>query len=130
MVAGFSRINWERIWNNNISYFPGVIEINVEDVNDNNPKFKEPFYKFSVTENSKFGVIIGTVLAEDSDENRTIVYSLETSPELGSLVYLDSDRGDIVVANKIDREQNDWLNITVCNQVIFLLFLKYHCYFF
>lgn len=90
-----------------------TIEINIEDVNDNNPKFKEPFYKFSVTENSKFGILIGTVLAEDPDENKTITYSLDSKQELGSLIYLDSDHGDIVVANKIDREENEWLNLTV-----------------
>lgn len=30
-----------------------------------------------------------------------------------SLIYLDSETGEIVVANKIDREQNPWLNFTV-----------------
>lgn len=90
-----------------------TIEINIEDVNDNNPKFKEPFYKFSVPENTKFGVIIGTILASDPDENKTISYAIDSVPELGNLIFLDADHGDIVVANKIDREENEWLNITV-----------------
>lgn len=90
-----------------------TIEINIEDVNDNNPKFKEPFYKFLVTENSKFGILIGTVLAEDPDENKTISYSIESTSELANLIYLDADHGDIVVANKIDREENEWVNLTV-----------------
>lgn len=84
-----------------------------------------------VTENSKFGVIIGTVQAEDLDENKTIIYSIDNTTELGKLIYLDSDHGDIVVANKIDREENEWLNITVtsiiilsnCNKVKNLFFL-------
>lgn len=106
----------------NIYIITGTIEILIEDVNDNNPKFKEPYYKFSVTENSKFGVIIGTVLAEDSDENKTITYNIEGTPEIGNLIYLDSNHGDIVVANKIDREENEWLNMTVslANMIYFI----------
>lgn len=97
----------------NSIWIQATIEINIEDVNDNNPKFKEPFYKFVVTENSKFGILIGTVLAEDPDENKTISYSIESTSELANLIYLDADHGDIVVANKIDREENEWLNLTV-----------------
>lgn len=66
-----------------------------------------------MTENSKFGVIIGTVLAEDLDENKTITYTIDSTLNLGSLIHLDSDHGDIVVTNKIDREENEWLNISV-----------------
>jgi ABC-type siderophore export system fused ATPase/permease subunit len=47
------------------------------DENDNNPKFRRPFYRRSVTENSKSGVTIVNVVADDVDKNRTITYSLE-----------------------------------------------------
>ncbi|KAI4819605.1 hypothetical protein KUCAC02_004845 [Chaenocephalus aceratus] len=41
--------------------------INVEDVNDNGPKFKAPSYKFSVKEGEK-GAFVGSVQAEDLDQ--------------------------------------------------------------
>ncbi|KAJ8962164.1 hypothetical protein NQ318_018121 [Aromia moschata] len=90
-----------------------TVTVEVEDVNDNSPKFREPFYKFSVTENSKHGIAIGTITADDLDKNKTITYSLDGRYEIIELIHLDPDSGDIVVANKIDREVYEWLNLTV-----------------
>ncbi|XP_015840656.1 cadherin-23 isoform X2 [Tribolium castaneum] len=90
-----------------------TITINIEDINDNSPKFRQPYYKFSITENSKNGVTIGNVLAEDADKNKTITYTLDGRFEITELIYLDSNSGDLVVANKIDHEIYDWLNLTI-----------------
>lgn len=54
-----------------------ILTITIEDENDNNPKFRKPFYKRSVPENSKNGVTIVNVIADDIDKNRSITYSLE-----------------------------------------------------
>lgn len=54
-----------------------TLTIVVEDENDNNPKFRKPFYKTSITENSKNGMHIETVIADDADKNRTMTYYLE-----------------------------------------------------
>ncbi|KAJ0050086.1 hypothetical protein NL108_011827 [Boleophthalmus pectinirostris] len=43
------------------------VSINVQDVNDNKPVFKEPSYRFSVKESEK-GVFVGSVNAEDHDQ--------------------------------------------------------------
>ncbi|XP_023311794.1 cadherin-23 [Anoplophora glabripennis] len=90
-----------------------TITINVEDVNDNSPKFKEPFYKFSVAENSKHGILVGSIAADDLDKNKSITYILDGTFEIASLIHLDPDNGDIVVASKIDHEIHKWLNLTV-----------------
>ncbi|XP_066601612.1 cadherin-23 [Prorops nasuta] len=90
-----------------------TLSIIIEDENDNNPKFRRPFYRRSVTENSKNGVNIASIVADDADKNRSITYSLESPKELTDLVHLDSETGEMVVANKIDREQYAWLNLTV-----------------
>ncbi|XP_049786609.1 cadherin-23-like [Schistocerca cancellata] len=90
-----------------------VLTVLVEDENDNNPKFRRPYYRRSITENSKNGMTIINVVADDPDKNRTITYSLEGPHKSTSLVYLDPETGEIVVANKIDREQTPWLNFTV-----------------
>lgn len=96
-----------------VSYFVALVTIEIEDINDNNPKFRRPYYRFTVTENSKNGIPIGSVIADDPDKNKTIVYSLEGMPEIVKLIFLDGDTGDIVVANKIDHEVHSWLNLTV-----------------
>jgi len=83
------------------------------DENDNNPKFRLPFYRQSITENSINGAMIVNVLAADVDKNRTITYALEGNPTYRSLMHLDAQTGEIVVANKIDHEQHQWLNFSV-----------------
>lgn len=89
------------------------LTILVEDVNDNNPKFRKPFYKRSIAENSPNGITILNVAAFDMDKNRTISYSLEGPMETIDLVQIDTESGEIVVANKIDHEIFQWLNYTV-----------------
>jgi len=83
------------------------------DENDNNPKFRLPFYRQSITENSINGAMIVNVLAADVDKNRTITYALEGNPTYRSLMHLDAQTGEIVVASKIDHEQHQWLNFSV-----------------
>ncbi|XP_033232779.1 cadherin-23 [Drosophila pseudoobscura] len=91
----------------------GFLNIQVLDENDNNPKFKQPFYRQSITENSINGAMVVNVLAYDVDRNRTITYALEGNPTYRSLIHLDAQTGEIVVANKIDHEQHQWLNFSV-----------------
>lgn len=89
------------------------LTILVEDVNDNNPRFRKPFYKRSIAENSPNGVTILNVAAFDVDKNRTISYSLDGPADTVQLVQIDAESGEIVVANKIDHELVQWLNYTV-----------------
>lgn len=93
--------------------FTATLSIIIEDENDNNPKFRRPFYRRSVTENSKNGVNIASIVADDADKNRSITYSLQGPKEITDLVHLDPETGEMVVANKIDREMYSWLNLTV-----------------
>lgn len=57
--------------------FAAVLTIIVDDENDNNPKFRRPFYRRSIPENTQTGSMIVSVVADDADKNRTISYSLE-----------------------------------------------------
>lgn len=99
-----------------------IVIVNIEDINDNNPKFQLPFYKFSITENSKNGVFIGNVMAEDADKNKTIIYTLDAQFEITDLVHLDGNTGDLLVANKIDHELYSWLNFSVLYLTVFGLY--------
>ncbi|XP_065338722.1 cadherin-23 isoform X2 [Cloeon dipterum] len=87
------------------------LTILVEDVNDNNPKFRLPYYQRSITENSKIGVVIMHVTADDADKNRTIRYTIE-GPET-DLISLDPETGELHVGSKIDREVHSWINVTI-----------------
>ncbi|KAJ2950157.1 hypothetical protein O0L34_g11512 [Tuta absoluta] len=90
-----------------------TLTINVEDENDNNPRFRKPFYKTSIPENSKNGANIATVIADDADRNRTMAYYLEGPEDLLSMVHLEKATGEVVVANRIDHELYPWVNLTV-----------------
>ncbi|GBP37114.1 Cadherin-23 [Eumeta japonica] len=90
-----------------------TLTIMVEDENDNNPKFRKPFYKCSITENSKTGVNIATVIADDADKNRSMSYYFEGPEEITNLIHIESQTGEVVVAAKIDHEIYPWINLTV-----------------
>ncbi|CAD0199964.1 unnamed protein product [Chrysodeixis includens] len=90
-----------------------TLTIVVDDENDNNPVFRKPLYKTSITENSKTGVNIATVIADDADKNKSVTYFLEGREELLSLVHMESKTGEVVVASKIDHELYPWINLTV-----------------
>ncbi|XP_073991281.1 cadherin 88C isoform X3 [Rhodnius prolixus] len=90
-----------------------ILNIIVEDENDNNPVFRKPFYRRTVTENSQNGINIANIVADDADKNRTITYSLQGTHSITDLVHLDSATGELLVGSRIDREQLPWLNLTV-----------------
>uniref|UniRef100_A0A182JWJ6 Cadherin domain-containing protein n=1 Tax=Anopheles christyi TaxID=43041 RepID=A0A182JWJ6_9DIPT len=89
------------------------LKITVLDENDNNPKFRKPFYKHSIAENSQYGVTVCTVVAEDADQNKTVKYSLEGEKGVLELLHVDDETGEIVVRNRIDHEEYGWLNFSV-----------------
>lgn len=105
--------------------FTAIIKIKVDDVNDNSPRFTEAFYKFSIPENSKNGLLIGTVKAGDLDVNRTMFYLLDKRQPYSSLVHLDEASGEILVASKLDREANEWINLTV-SYLIYIVVCRYN----
>ncbi|XP_058129586.1 cadherin-23 [Anopheles ziemanni] len=90
-----------------------VLRVTILDENDNNPKFRKPFYKHSIAENSQFGVPVCTVVAEDADLNKTIRYNLEGEPAVLELLHVDEQTGELVVRNRIDHEEFGWLNFSV-----------------
>ncbi|XP_042895459.1 cadherin-23 isoform X2 [Parasteatoda tepidariorum] len=90
-----------------------TLTIKIEDVNDNRPQFQKRYYRQAVTENTKPGSPIVTVVAEDADKNRSLTYSLQGDADIIGLVGMDKKSGEMSVSNKIDREMFSWLNVTV-----------------
>ncbi|XP_028838513.1 LOW QUALITY PROTEIN: protocadherin alpha-13-like [Denticeps clupeoides] len=86
-----------------------AVAVNVLDINDNNPVFSKPLYKFQVRENTRPGTKIGTLSASDADEgvNGQVVYSFVGHDRPGALdsFSIDPQTGDVSVGGEIDYEE-------------------------
>uniref|UniRef100_A0AAQ5X5M5 Cadherin domain-containing protein n=1 Tax=Amphiprion ocellaris TaxID=80972 RepID=A0AAQ5X5M5_AMPOC len=97
----------------------GTIEILIEvlDVNDNWPVFKQDVYSAVLNENALPGTLVIQVNATDLDEgaNGEIVYSFgkEVDLNLQKLFYLDSKTGEIKVIGEVDFEENQSYEIDI-----------------
>uniref|UniRef100_A0A8D0EIG7 Cadherin domain-containing protein n=1 Tax=Strix occidentalis caurina TaxID=311401 RepID=A0A8D0EIG7_STROC len=89
---------------------PLVHTIRIEDDNDNAPYFTQDLFEFSVPENSKPGVIVGKMTAEDRDEPYTLHTTLKyrivaQNPPVTPAFSLHGDTGVIsVLLPQLDRE--------------------------
>ena len=54
-----------------------TLTVVLDDINDHDPLFNQPFYRRSVPENSKRGAPILTLSADDADLNRSLTYGLD-----------------------------------------------------
>ncbi|XP_078053729.1 DE-cadherin isoform X2 [Augochlora pura] len=89
-----------------------VIEIEVEDVNDNIPVFRE-MKKGSVLENEPPGVPVMQVRAIDADgtsANNQVTYELDNFKDLFAI---DKYTGNITTLTTFDREKEDTYNVKV-----------------
>ncbi|CAL8264087.1 unnamed protein product [Lota lota] len=88
-----------------------LVVVQLSDVNDNPPRFREPVYNFYVKENDPVGVVIYKVTAFDPDlnENAQITYSLQAIPtrndQIASLVNINSETGDILSLRSFNFEE-------------------------
>ncbi|XP_028271938.1 protocadherin alpha-8-like isoform X8 [Parambassis ranga] len=88
-----------------------IVHIHVSDVNDNLPRFAEPFLDVYVKENSPVGAIIKTVTASDADidKNSHVSYSfLQSNSEslpLSTMININSETGDITSLQSFNFEE-------------------------
>ncbi|XP_068182492.1 protocadherin alpha-5-like [Antennarius striatus] len=88
-----------------------VITVQVSDVNDNAPRFKDPVINVFVKENSPVGAVIYTITADDpdDDENAKVTFSvINTNPKnnlIGSVVNINSETGDIISLQSFNYEE-------------------------
>lgn len=87
-----------------------TILVQVADVNDNAPVFKQPSYTIYLTENNPPGASIFTVAAHDADADRNsyVTYSILESEIHGmpasTYVSINSDNGNIYAMLSLDHE--------------------------
>ncbi|XP_030648036.1 protocadherin beta-16 [Chanos chanos] len=88
-----------------------TILVQVSDINDNAPRFKQPSYSVYLTENNAPGASIFSVTAQDSDadQNAYLSYSILESDIQGmpvsTYVSINSDNGNIYALRSFDHEQ-------------------------
>ncbi|XP_065063594.1 protocadherin Fat 4-like isoform X2 [Rhopilema esculentum] len=90
-----------------------TLKINVLDVNDNAPRFLQPFYTNDVVENTPDGTIVMSVLATDDDENLNAKVTYSILENLSSLLRIDPDKGFISKYGVWKTTPGGWLNFTV-----------------
>ncbi|XP_077361796.1 protocadherin-10-like [Festucalex cinctus] len=96
-----------------------TIVVQVSDVNDNAPLFKQPAYSVYLTENNAPGASICSVTAHDPDygQNAYISYSIMEADirEMPASTYvsINSDNGNIYALRSFDHEQLKNFQITV-----------------
>ncbi|XP_058506397.1 protocadherin alpha-8-like [Solea solea] len=87
-----------------------VITVQISDVNDNAPRFLEPFINMYVKENSPVGTRIYTISAVDPDinENARVAYSFYSDSKsitVSSVVNINSETGDIFSLQSFNYEE-------------------------
>ncbi|XP_061659708.1 protocadherin beta-15-like [Syngnathoides biaculeatus] len=96
-----------------------TIVVQVSDVNDNAPLFKQPSYSVYLTENNAPGASICSVTAQDPDygQNAYLSYSIVEADiqEMPASTYvsINSDNGNVYALRSFDHEQLKSFQITV-----------------
>ncbi|XP_031427717.1 protocadherin gamma-C5-like isoform X10 [Clupea harengus] len=85
-----------------------LIQVNVQDVNDNEPKFGQPLYKATVQESARIGQSVLSIMATDFDEgpNGEVEYFFgeHTSDSVREAFGVNSQTGEVTVIGNLDYE--------------------------
>ncbi|CAL8401948.1 unnamed protein product [Boreogadus saida] len=89
-----------------------TVVVQVADVNDNEPRFKQPSYTVYLTENNAPGAALCAVTALDPDagQNAYLSYSLLDGGDVGGMpvstyVSVNSDNGNVYALRSFDHER-------------------------
>ncbi len=94
-----------------------AIDLQIRDINDNNPTFDNQTYETSMIENMPKYTTILKVHAQDLDDGPngkiTYYFSDDTAADFGALFGLDSNTGEIFVKEIIDYEEQSVYRLQV-----------------
>jgi hypothetical protein len=90
------------------------VRINVNDINDNKPKFEKDKYEFSIEETSNPLKSIGFIRVYDLDLDSKFTYFIENEKQ-NNYPFSINQNGELLIRNSIDREIKDFyfFNVTV-----------------
>ncbi|XP_033097614.1 protocadherin Fat 1-like isoform X2 [Anneissia japonica] len=82
------------------------VRVDVQDVNDNAPRFESSSYDIKIPENAPVGYSVLRVHAYDKDTTSQIEYSLSSlqSNDVSAIFSIDRKTGWITTSSKLDRE--------------------------
>ncbi|KAK7500566.1 hypothetical protein BaRGS_00008141 [Batillaria attramentaria] len=93
------------------------ITINVQDVNDNAPRFSQAVFNVTVNEDSTVNVPIVRLLATDPDNAQngalSFSFSSRTSPKIRDQFAVDQSTGDVILIKPLDFEKDRRLQFMV-----------------
>ncbi|XP_051506018.1 protocadherin Fat 1-like [Myxocyprinus asiaticus] len=91
-----------------------IVTVHLLDINDNSPEFSQNVYSAVVSEDSRPGSIVLTVLANDFDGplNNRIRYSIMDDNQTCPFI-MDAGSGELKVAHQLDREKVVGYTLTV-----------------
>ncbi|WAQ98689.1 FAT-like protein, partial [Mya arenaria] len=103
-----------------------MVRINVNDVNDNAPKFDQSFYSFDIPEDTAIGTTVGSVRADDLDVglNGDVLYSL-TAGWGNDTFELDPVKGTFKLLRVLDFEETWDFVLMLWNSLYTLQVLAY-----
>ena len=97
-----------------------IVDVYVQDVNDNAPKFTETDYHVKIPENIQKQTKIVQVKAHDRDAglNGTVVYLLHAGNTQGGvkMFHINKDTGEIFIVASLDRESKNFFVLSVVAQ--------------
>ena len=90
------------------------IQIDIDDLNDNQPQFEYEEYEFSIEENLFLRKPFGIIRAFDRDINSKLIYQIEDE----QTIFEINHKGEIFLQTSLDRENQDRydFNITAFDQ--------------
>ncbi|XP_048580321.1 uncharacterized protein LOC116612238 isoform X2 [Nematostella vectensis] len=91
-----------------------LIDISILDINDNRPKFLQPYHKIEITEGTRESTTILTLQATDADSgvNAKLVYSILNTTSNGTFT-VDPHTGVLRTSQRLDRETVNEYTLTI-----------------
>ena len=90
-----------------------VLQVDVEDRNDNPPRFTRPLYSASIRENNDIGDLVLHVAAFDADEGNNADIRYELDVDALNLFAIDHSSGEITAKVRFDREAQERIQFQV-----------------
>lgn len=99
---------------NPLKYADARLDVEILDVNDNQPQFEVDFYNISIVENLPSGFSVLQVVAEDADQGANAEFSYDLDDPSGAFL-VDPKTGWLTVRDEtvLDRERTAFLRMRV-----------------